>query len=117
MAMDLGSKGSLKADINVTPLVDVVLVLLIIFMVAAPLATVNVQVDLPPANLEATPVEPMDLAVVVKTIEAMAPAGPANTHCAATTSMKRPATIAATMPETEAPTRTFPMMNARSRSG
>ena len=44
-----------NAEINVVPFVDVMLVLLIIFMVAAPLATVNVQVDLPPANLEATP--------------------------------------------------------------
>src|SRR5215831_8507082 len=37
MAMDLGSKGSLKADINVTPLVDVMLVLLIIMMLIAPM--------------------------------------------------------------------------------
>lgn len=44
-----------NAEINVVPFVDVMLVLLIIFMVAAPLATVNVQVDLPPANVEATP--------------------------------------------------------------
>jgi TonB system transport protein ExbD (group 1) len=44
-----------NSEINVVPFVDVMLVLLIIFMVAAPLATVNVQVDLPPANLEATP--------------------------------------------------------------
>jgi TonB system transport protein ExbD (group 1) len=36
--------------INVTPFVDVMLVLLIIFMVAAPLASVSVKVDLPPAN-------------------------------------------------------------------
>jgi biopolymer transport protein ExbD len=34
---------------NVTPLVDVMLVLLIIFMVAAPLATVSIKLDLPPA--------------------------------------------------------------------
>ncbi|MBI2253230.1 MAG: TonB system transport protein ExbD [Proteobacteria bacterium] len=34
-------------DINVTPFIDVILVLLIIFMVAAPLSTVDVQVDLP----------------------------------------------------------------------
>lgn len=39
-----------NAEINVVPFVDVMLVLLIIFMVAAPLATVNLQVDLPPAN-------------------------------------------------------------------
>ena len=38
------------AEINVTPLVDVMLVLLIIFMVAAPLATVDVNVDLPVSN-------------------------------------------------------------------
>ena len=37
------------AEINVTPMVDVMLVLLIIFMVAAPLLTVNIQVDLPVA--------------------------------------------------------------------
>ena len=44
-----------NAEINVVPFVDVMLVLLIIFMVAAPLATVNVQVDLPPSNSEPTP--------------------------------------------------------------
>ena len=38
-----------NADINVTPFVDVMLVLLIIFMVAAPLATVSIKLDLPPA--------------------------------------------------------------------
>ncbi|MFB9214131.1 TonB system transport protein ExbD [Vibrio sinaloensis] len=42
-------------DINVTPLVDVMLVLLIIVMVAAPLATVNVPVDLPSSSAEQTP--------------------------------------------------------------
>jgi biopolymer transport protein ExbD len=39
-------------DINVTPFIDVMLVLLIIFMVAAPLATVDVPVDLPAANAQ-----------------------------------------------------------------
>ncbi|HTK36218.1 MAG TPA: biopolymer transporter ExbD [Caulobacteraceae bacterium] len=43
---DLGN----SSDMNVTPLVDVMLVLLIIFMVAAPLATVSIKVDLPPAT-------------------------------------------------------------------
>ncbi|MEO6338991.1 MAG: biopolymer transporter ExbD [Caulobacteraceae bacterium] len=42
---DLGQ----NSDINVTPFVDVMLVLLIIFMVSAPLATVSIKVDLPPA--------------------------------------------------------------------
>jgi biopolymer transport protein ExbD len=39
-----------NSDINVTPFVDIMLVLLIIFMVAAPLATVSIKLDLPPAT-------------------------------------------------------------------
>jgi biopolymer transport protein ExbD len=39
-------------EINVTPFIDVILVLLIIFMVAAPLATVDVPVNLPSASME-----------------------------------------------------------------
>jgi biopolymer transport protein ExbD len=50
MAMDLGSKGSLKADINVTPLVDVMLVLLIIMMLIAPMLQQGVPVTLPEAG-------------------------------------------------------------------
>jgi biopolymer transport protein ExbD len=42
-------------EINVTPFIDVMLVLLIIFMVAAPLATVDVAVDLPRSTAQATP--------------------------------------------------------------
>ncbi|MGB6351496.1 MAG: TonB system transport protein ExbD, partial [Pseudolabrys sp.] len=42
-------------EINVTPFIDVILVLLIIFMIAAPLATVDISVDLPVANAERTP--------------------------------------------------------------
>lgn len=44
------------ADINVTPMVDVMLVLLVVFMVAAPLMTVGVPVDLPKTN--AAPLQP-----------------------------------------------------------
>lgn len=42
-------------EINVTPFIDVMLVLLIIFMVAAPLATVDVRVDLPVSNAAPAP--------------------------------------------------------------
>ncbi len=50
-------------EINVTPFIDVMLVLLIIFMVAAPLATVDVNVDLPVSN--ATPAQRPDQPVYV----------------------------------------------------
>jgi len=43
-----GAPVSQNAEINVTPFVDVMLVLLIIFMVSAPLATVSIKLDLPP---------------------------------------------------------------------
>ena len=50
-------KHRAMAEINVTPFVDVMLVLLIIFMVAAPLMTVGVPVRLPETAAEALPVE------------------------------------------------------------
>ena len=51
MAMDLGgAKGGVKSDINVTPLVDVMLVLLIIMMLVAPMLQQGVSVKLPKAD-------------------------------------------------------------------
>ncbi len=50
-----GRRGGVMAEINVTPLVDVMLVLLIIFMVAAPMMTQGLEVDLPEATTRALP--------------------------------------------------------------
>jgi biopolymer transport protein ExbD len=55
VAIRLGHDGEDFAEtheINVTPFIDVILVLLIIFMIAAPLATVDVPVDLPGSTVE-----------------------------------------------------------------
>ena len=53
MAMGSSNQRGAMADINVTPLVDVMLVLLIIFMVTAPLITQGVEVDLPQTKASA----------------------------------------------------------------
>jgi|SRR5579883_76808 biopolymer transport protein ExbD len=53
-------------DINVTPFIDVMLVLLIIFMVAAPLATVDVPVDLPASTAQPQQRPPKPVYVTIK---------------------------------------------------
>ncbi|MDR6841789.1 ExbD/TolR family protein [Pseudoxanthomonas sacheonensis] len=70
MAFSSGNdSGGPMADINVTPLVDVMLVLLIIFIITAPLMSHKVQIKLPEANLNQKPddatkrVSPINLAV------------------------------------------------------
>src|SRR5262245_4385608 len=65
MAMDVGgAKGGLKADINVTPLVDVMLVLLIIMMLVAPLLQKGVDVKLPTAANTTEKPETQDQTVI-----------------------------------------------------
>ncbi len=63
-----GSRYSVQqnSEINVTPFVDVMLVLLIIFMVAAPLATVSVKVNLPTAVAKPTPSPPKPVTLSIK---------------------------------------------------
>jgi biopolymer transport protein TolR len=65
MAMDVGGKkGGVKSDINVTPLVDVMLVLLIIMMLVAPLLQQGVAVTMPQAANTADKPNTQDQTVV-----------------------------------------------------
>jgi biopolymer transport protein ExbD len=65
--LDHGTDDLAEAhEINVTPFIDVMLVLLIIFMVAAPLATVNIPVDLPSSNARPQPQSDEPLFVTVQ---------------------------------------------------
>jgi biopolymer transport protein ExbD len=72
MGAKLSGGGSSKfqieqnSEINVTPFVDVMLVLLIIFMVAAPLATVSVVLELPDAIAPATPNPPKPVYISIQ---------------------------------------------------
>ena len=66
MAFNLKNKSKDPiSEINVTPFVDVMLVLLIVFMVTAPLLTVGVQVDLPESSADSLPEEqePLTLSI------------------------------------------------------
>lgn len=60
-----GNQDRLMSDINVTPFVDVMLVLLIIFMVTAPMMVQGVNVDLPEASTQPLPSEKEHLIVTV----------------------------------------------------
>lgn len=65
MAIQTGGKGRMMSEINVTPFVDVMLVLLIIFMVAAPMMTQGIDVDLPEVNAPAVDTEEEPLIVSI----------------------------------------------------
>lgn len=65
MAMGGGGDRSMLSDINVTPLVDVMLVLLIIFMVTAPMLQQGVEVDLPRVEAQAIDTEQKKLVLSI----------------------------------------------------
>jgi biopolymer transport protein TolR len=64
MAMAAGGTGDYKSDINITPLVDVVLVLLIIFMVITPLLQMGYDVKVPPKATVDQPQSSLDQLIV-----------------------------------------------------
>lgn len=66
MGMDVGSKKGPRADINVTPLVDVVLVLLIIFMVLTPSMLKHLTATVPEQREEAAPEVVVDSTIMVE---------------------------------------------------
>ena len=67
------SRNEPMSEINVTPFVDVMLVLLIIFMVTAPLLTVGVQVDLPESAADSLPddQEPLTISIAPSILAAL----------------------------------------------
>jgi biopolymer transport protein ExbD len=69
MAVQLGGGGGVKSDINVTPLVDVMLVLLIIMMIVAPLLQQGVPLTLPQANNTAEKPETQEQTVLAITAD------------------------------------------------
>ncbi len=69
MAMNLGGGGGVKSDINVTPLVDVMLVLLIIIMIVAPLLQQGVPLTLPVATNTAEKPETQEQTVLAITAD------------------------------------------------
>jgi biopolymer transport protein TolR len=69
MAMGGGGAGEYKSDINITPLVDVVLVLLIIFMVITPLLQMGYDVKVPPKSTVTNPAENPDQLIVSLTTQ------------------------------------------------
>lgn len=69
MAMSASSSRSVQSEINITPLVDVVLVLLIIFMVATPILQMGLDVEVPPKVEVKGPPPPDQLAQLVINIK------------------------------------------------
>jgi len=68
MQLDTGSRSSLQSEMNITPLVDVVLVLLIIFMVVVPLMTEGYDVNIPQTSTAAAPAEAEDSQLVLSIV-------------------------------------------------
>ena len=68
MAMSTGGGGSLTNDINVTPMIDVLLVLLIIFMMTIPMLRKAIDLQLPDPTPQATPQQPNTDQIVLQVL-------------------------------------------------
>lgn len=66
MSMNVGSSGGIRSEINVTPLVDVVLVLLIIFMVIQPMLQVGYEVETPPKVKTSQPLPQNNEQIIIR---------------------------------------------------
>ena len=76
MQLDTGDRSSLQSEINITPLVDVVLVLLIIFMVLVPMMMDGYDVDMPQTSTAAVPTQaasPEDSQLVLSIVPSACP--------------------------------------------
>jgi biopolymer transport protein ExbD len=68
MQLSQGASGGLQSEINITPLVDVVLVLLIIFMVIVPLLMEGYNVDIPRASSDSAPAQSAEQQLVLRIV-------------------------------------------------
>ena len=66
MAMNVGATGGVKSDINITPMVDVILVLLIIFMISVPLLQMGYPVQVPPKIQTSAPPPMQEDQIIVR---------------------------------------------------
>jgi len=70
MGMSMGSKGGAMANINITPYIDILLVLLIIFMVITPIVQMDLEVKVPQASTDTGPSTPDPNVIVVSISDA-----------------------------------------------
>ena len=73
MQLDMGSRSSLQSEMNITPLVDVVLVLLIIFMVVVPLMMEGYDVEIPRTSTTAIPAQADDSQLILSIVPSACP--------------------------------------------